>query len=79
MAFFLAYPREIFLNIEKNSAKSRIKIKAVTIVIKIGFAKLIPVTATTINIAALVKVASFRPVMPSFSSMSITIKPITKP
>jgi len=79
MAFILLVPREIFLNMEKNSAKIKMRIKATTINTKIGFAKLIPVITATINIAAVVKVAPLRPVMPSFSSMSMTIKPITEP
>ena len=46
---------------------------------KIRFAKFIPLTETKTNIAAVVKVAALRPTMPSFSSMSIMMKPIRVP
>ena len=62
-----------------SSQKINIKIKKITIETKIRFAKFIPLIEVKINIAAVVKVAPLRPVIPSFSSISMIIKPIKDP
>ena len=62
-----------------SSQKINIKIKKITVDTKIKFAKFIPLTEAKINIAAVVKVAPLRPVIPSFSSISMMMKPIRDP
>ena len=78
-AFILLASLEIPLTKPINSQIIRDKIKREIVGTKIRFAKFIPVTETTTNIAAVVKVAALRPTMPSFSSMSMMIKPIRAP
>ena len=78
-AFILAATLEMPLTRATSSQRIRITIERAIIDTKIGFAKFIPLTETKTNIAAVVKVAPLRPLIPSFSSMSMMMKPITVP
>ena len=78
-AFILAATLEMPLTRATSSQRIRIKIERAIIDTKIGFAKFIPLTETKTNIAAVVKAATLRPLIPSFSSISIMIKPIILP
>ena len=78
-AFILVAPLEMPLTSVISSQTIKLNIKKLIVDTKIRFAKFIPLIETMINIAAVVKVAAFRPTMPSFSSISIMIKPIMLP
>ena len=78
-AFIFCAPLDIPLTSVASSQIINIMIREATVDTKIGFAKFIPLTETKTNIAAVVRVAPLRPVMPSFSSISIMMKPITEP
>ena len=78
-AFIFRAPLDMPLISAASSQIINIKIKSATVNKKARFAKFIQLTETKINIAAVVKVAPLSPVMPSFSSMSIMMKPIIEP
>ena len=78
-AFILIANLEMPLTKATSSQIIKVKIEREIVDTKIKFAKFIPLTETATNIAAVVKVAAFRPTMPSFSSMSMMMKPIKVP
>ena len=78
-AFICIAPLEMPLTSPESSQIINTRIREAMIDTKTEVAKFIPLTETTTNIAAVVKVAAFRPTMPSFSSMSMMMKPITVP
>ena len=78
-AFILVAPLEMPLTRVISSQIIKLNIKKPIVDTKIRFAKFIPLTEIMINIAAVDKVAAFKPTMPSFSSISIIIKPIRLP
>ena len=78
-AFILVASLEMPLTKATSSQIIKVVIERAIVDTKIRFAKFIPLTETTTNIAAVVKVAALRPTMPSFSSMSMMIKPIRVP
>ena len=78
-AFILVAPLEMPVTRVISSQTIKLNIKKLIVDMKIGFAKFIPLTETMINIAAVDKVEAIRPTMPSFSSISIMMKPIMLP
>ena len=78
-AFILVAPLEMTLTREISSQIIKPNIKKIIVETEIIFTKFIPLAETMINIAAVDKVAAFRPTMPSFSSISMMIKPIRLP
>ena len=78
-AFILVAPLEMPVTRVISSQTIKLNIKKLIVDTKIGFAKFIPLTTTMINIAAVDKVEAIRPTMPSFSSISMMIKPIRLP
>ncbi len=78
-AFIFCAPLEIPPTSVASSQIINIMIREATVDTKIAFAKLTPLTETKTNIAAVIRVAPLNPVMPSFSSISIMMKPITEP
>ena len=78
-AFIFCAPLEIPPTSVASSQIISIMIREATVNTKIGFAKFIPLTETKTNIAAVVRVAPLSPVKPSFSSISIIMKPIKEP
>ena len=78
-AFALVAPLEMPLTKAISSQIIKPNIKKIIVDTKIIFTKFIPLTETIINIAAVDKVAAFKPTMPSFSSISMMIKPIRLP
>jgi hypothetical protein len=78
-AFILVATLEMSVTRLMSSQTIKLNIKKLIVDTKIGFAKFIPLTETMINIAAVDKVEAIRPIMPSFSSISIMMKPIMLP
>ena len=78
-AFIFCAPLDIPMTSATSSQVINIIIREATVNTKIALAKFIPLTETKTNIAAVVKVAPLSPVMPSFSSISIMMKPIKDP